>query len=271
MQIAHPLVAAGVADHSDFTARPFDRLWRTVDTALTVIFGDDERWREAAARVHDVHAGVSGSRHDAAYSALDPALLLWVHATLVDSSIEAYATFVRPLPAEIRARYYLEMRRMGSAFGVPEHLHPPTYPDLRAYLRETIASLRPGEESRRLARHVLEPSAPLAMTPLVRLGALAAVGLTPPPIRAGLGLRWGPGAEMAFRSAAATIRRSLPLVPARMRRWPHAREAEDRVAASTPFPFRPPAGVAAGPRPAPSAAPARSRRAGSGSSPRRSG
>ena len=40
MQIAHPQVAAGVADHSDFTRNPYDRLWRTVDAALTVIFGD---------------------------------------------------------------------------------------------------------------------------------------------------------------------------------------------------------------------------------------
>src|SRR4029453_11604113 len=83
MQVAHPLVAAGgadpsgftakpfdrpsrdihprragVADHSDFTANPFDRLWRTIDAALTVIFGDTEQWRAAVDRVHLIHEQV---------------------------------------------------------------------------------------------------------------------------------------------------------------------------------------------------------------------
>lgn len=229
MQVAHPMVAAGVADHSDFTVAPFDRLWRTVDTALTVIFGDSEQWRSAVERVQRIHDVVSGERGGRRYAAVDPDLLLWVHATLVDSSIEAYSRLVRPIPFGVRARYYLEMRRMGTAFGVPEAMHPPTYADFRAYLGRTICALEIGDESRVVARRVLSPPTPLVLWPAGIASGLMSVGLLPPPIRSGLGLRWNRGTERAFTAAAAVVRSTLPLLPDRARRWPHAREAERRM------------------------------------------
>ncbi|MEX2406367.1 MAG: oxygenase MpaB family protein [Actinomycetota bacterium] len=229
MQVAHPLVAAGVADHSHFADDPFDRLWRTVDTTLTVVFGDTEQWRSAVDRVNGIHARVHGERDGAPYSALDPELLLWVHATLVDSSLAAYHAFVRPVPPEIRERYYLEMRRMGSAFGVPESLHPPTYADFRAYMVGTIAQLQIGEESRRMARRVLSPPAPAVLFPAGTVSGLLSVGLLPARIRWGLGLRWNRGTERAFVAAARIVRSTRPLLPDRVRRWPHAREADRRM------------------------------------------
>lgn len=229
MQVAHPMVAAGVADHSHLTAEPFDRLWRTVDTALTVVFGDSEQWRAAVRRVGGIHAHVRGERGAVPYSALDPNLLLWVHATLVDSSLVTYERFVRPLSPRQRERYYLEMLRMGSAFGIPDALQPPTYGDFRRYLERAIGGLGIGEECRQVARAVLSPPAPLVLSPVGLLSGLAAVGMLPPRIRSGLGLRWDPGAERAFRAIAATVRWTLPLLPDRVRRWPHAREAERRM------------------------------------------
>jgi uncharacterized protein (DUF2236 family) len=229
MQVAHPLVAAGVADHSDFTANPFDRLWRTIDAALTVIFGDTEQWRAAVDRVHLIHEQVDGSRGPIRYSALDAQLLLWVHATFVDSSIAAYDAFVRPMPIRVRERYYLEMRRMGTAFGVPEDVHPPTYAEFRAYVDATVDGLVVGDESRAVARRVLSPVMPRILAPAGLLGGLASVGLLPPRIRSELRLRWSRGAEAAFRAMASALRATVPLLPDRIRTWPHARTAALRV------------------------------------------
>jgi uncharacterized protein (DUF2236 family) len=229
MQAAHPLVAAGVADHSDFTAEPFDRLWRTVDTALSVIFGDSDVWPTAVERVNEIHTRVRGERDGIPYSALDPELLLWVHATLVDSSLAAYERFVRPVQPGIRERYYLEMRRMGTAFGVPDTLHPPTYAEFRTYLERTTSALEIGDESRLVARRVLSPPAPLVLFPAGLASGLLAVGLVPPRIRSGLGLRWNRKTELAFVATAALLRSTLTLLPDRVRRWPHARQAERRM------------------------------------------
>jgi uncharacterized protein (DUF2236 family) len=229
MQVAHPLVAAGVADHSDFTRNPYDRLWRTVDAALTVIFGDAEQARTVVRRVNGVHEHVRGERAPASYSALDPELLLWVHATLVDSSIAAYSTFVRPMPSTVRERYYLEMRRMGTAFGVPEDLHPPSYAAFRAYVDTTVAGLDVNDECRAVAREVLSPPMPPLVVPAGLLGGLGSVGLLPARLRSELGLRWNRGAEHAFAAMATSLRTVVPLLPARVRFWPHARLALHRV------------------------------------------
>ena len=232
MQVAHPLVAAGVVDHSDFTANPFDRLWRTVDAALTVVFGDEEQALAATVRVNEIHRGVNGARGDVAYSAVDPALLLWVHATLVDTSIESYSAFVRPMPDPMRDRYYHEMKRMGAAFGVPDDLHPPTYADFRRYVATTIATLDVGDESRTVSRQVLAPAMPSLVVPAGLTGGLASVGLLPPRIRTELGLRWNRGTQTAFDALAAALRAGIPLLPDRVRFWPHARQAAHRVASN---------------------------------------
>jgi uncharacterized protein (DUF2236 family) len=155
-----------------------------------------------------------------------------VHATLVDSSIAAYDAFVRPMPPPVRERYYLEMRRMGTAFGVPEDLHPSSYAAFRSYVDATIAGLAINDECRAIARQVLSPPMPAPVVPAGLLGGLGSVGLLPPRVRFELRLRWNRGTEAAFRGMAATVRAAVPLLPANVRFWPHARQAAHRVGAN---------------------------------------
>jgi len=101
LQVAHPLVAAGVAEHSDFRENPWKRLEGTMNAVWAVVFGTRAQADRAARRVRAMHSRVQG--HTAAgtpYSALDPELLLWVHATLVDTALLVYGQWVRPLGAE---------------------------------------------------------------------------------------------------------------------------------------------------------------------------
>src|SRR3954464_1731513 len=90
MHLAHPSVSAGVADHSGFAADPFARLRRTLDASYTIVFGSEADAREVARRIARVHDHVTGP----GYAANDPALLLWVHATLVDTALRIYQRFV---------------------------------------------------------------------------------------------------------------------------------------------------------------------------------
>ena len=79
MQVAHPLVAAGVDQHSDFRRAPVPRLLRTVDTTLAIVFGERAEADRAFRRIDRVHAPVRGSAADGrSYRARDPRLLLWV-------------------------------------------------------------------------------------------------------------------------------------------------------------------------------------------------
>ena len=89
MQVAHPLVAAAVKEHSDFRRDPLRRLTRTLNTTLAVVFGDDRAAERAIARMNRIHRSVRGTAPTGrAYRAMDPALLLWVQATLVLGSLD---------------------------------------------------------------------------------------------------------------------------------------------------------------------------------------
>jgi uncharacterized protein (DUF2236 family) len=60
LQIAHPLVAAGVADHSRFEHEPLQRLWRTLDLTLTMVFGSAADALAPVQQIQRVHAHVHG-------------------------------------------------------------------------------------------------------------------------------------------------------------------------------------------------------------------
>ena len=77
LQIAHPLVAAGVAEHSDFRADPWLRLSGTLRSYLRIVYGTADEARGEIRRLHDLHRGVRGDvlgagpreRHVRRYSA----------------------------------------------------------------------------------------------------------------------------------------------------------------------------------------------------------
>jgi uncharacterized protein (DUF2236 family) len=229
LQLAHPMVAAGVADHSDFGQDAFGRLANTLDLTLTVSFGDEYQRRAAAARVADTHRQISGTRADRPYRALDPELLLWVHATLVDSALVTFDRFVASIGLRARARYHEEMKRQAVAFGVPEDRMPGSFEDFRRYVDGMVASLEITGNARDLSRGVLRPPSPVPLRPLVGLSRFVTVGLLPERIRAGYGLGWDTRHERMFAVLAAGIRAGIRVLPDAWRRWPHARDADRRL------------------------------------------
>jgi uncharacterized protein (DUF2236 family) len=235
MQIAHPAVAAGVADHSDFPEEPYQRLWRTLDAMLTISFGDRDQSAQMAERVTAVHRRVNGQTPDGVpYDALDPELLLWVHATGTDTALVTYKLFVSELTRVDRERYYEDMKRQAVALETPAAVLPQTLADFERYVERTCATLEISDQARRLARDILSPPVPLALQPVSRFLELITTGLLPLPLREGYGLRWSSSRERLLHTSVRSIRGMLPFLPAVLRRWPHARGAAKRAAAKAP-------------------------------------
>src|ERR671933_1699408 len=60
LQVAHPLVAAGVAEFSNYREDPWGRLYRTLDLTTQVVFGDSEAVKEGSERLHRIHSRGQG-------------------------------------------------------------------------------------------------------------------------------------------------------------------------------------------------------------------
>jgi uncharacterized protein (DUF2236 family) len=228
LQLAHPMVAAGVADHSDFPRRALERLGRTLDLTLATVFGSDAEAEEAIASIRRVHERVRGARAGRSYRATDPRLLLWVNATLVDTTLVVYERFVRRLSDEERNRYYEESKGLGPLYGIPDEVTPPDIEAFGAYMRDMLGGdqLTATEESRRLVQAVLRPPLPLRWRVPTEAVRPVTVALLPPRIRDMFGLRAGSAARVALAATSVASRALLPLLPNRLRIFPQARAAE---------------------------------------------
>jgi uncharacterized protein (DUF2236 family) len=218
MQLAHPKVALGVDEHSDFRQQPIRRLRRTIRMTMAIVFGDRETALGAARAVNQVHAGVRGR----GYRALDPELLLWVHATLADTALVTYETFVQRLSARERDDFYQEFKLMGELLGIPPGRFPITLGDFALYLDEMMSSgpVRVGRRAHELARHVLRPGLRLLPGPFMVPLEIITTGLLPPTLRDQYGLAWGSSQQRAYRLAVRTLPRIIALTPSLIRVWP---------------------------------------------------
>ena len=231
LQLAHPAVAAGVHDHSSFRGSvlaSFRRMQSTVRAMLALTFGDTEQMITAAATINAIHDGVSGRVREGegeAYSAHDPDLQRWVHATLIESIPLTYELLVGPLSARERDRYCSEAAIMEPLLGMRAGWLPRDSAQLDAYMREMLAggSIAVTDSNRALARAVLYPPHWYVAWPAFRAVQLLAIGSLPPSIRSAYGFEWRACDERALARWTGLLRRSLRLLPPIAREWPSAR------------------------------------------------
>lgn len=263
LQIAHPLVAEGVAEHSDFRGDPWSRLSGTIRSYLRIVYGTVRAARGEVSRLNRLHRSVTGSVEDptararlgARYAARDPELSLWVHATLVDATIVTVDAWQESLSRQRRAAYYAETRPIGRAFGIPDTLLPADLDAFERYVDGMLGDrgpVHPTETARSLADVILHP--PLG--PLVERGALAsrlgslreplarvaggippaaydwsllpALSLLPERTRREYGFRWGLREQATAAWVARWWRTARPWFPETVRIFPQARAAERR-------------------------------------------
>ncbi|HEX9234861.1 MAG TPA: oxygenase MpaB family protein, partial [Actinomycetota bacterium] len=128
MQAAHPLVLAGARQTGFYERNPWKRLERTLRLQFAITFGSRAEAREAAERINRVHADIHGVDEvtGLAYDALDPELLLWVHACLIDSSLLFERLTVGRLDDEGRNGFHHEQMVGAEMLGLPRDRIPPT-------------------------------------------------------------------------------------------------------------------------------------------------
>jgi uncharacterized protein (DUF2236 family) len=236
MQLAHPLIAAGVSDHSHFRQSPFaalQRLHGTVGSMLALTFGDEHEATATVARIREIHdrvrgrlgADVGAYRAGTCYSAHDPELLLWVHATIADSMLLAYEALVQSLTDEERNAYLEQAVPRMQQIGVPGDRAPRSVSDLRAYIDAMIGGrLVVSPAARALAEALVRPPFGPVVFPLTRLHRLLTIGLLPPPIREMYGYAWSDRDARRCARAVRIIRRARAWSPRWLACWPSSRK-----------------------------------------------
>lgn len=180
-QALHPLAIAAVADHSDYRNDVWGRYGRTTNYVTTTIFGTTKQAQALGARVRAVHVPIRGLDRVTGlpYSADDPTLLLWIHATLVASFLAAFRRFVRPLPGAEADRYVAEMVRQAELVGLEAGEVPASEAANQAFLDSCAGSLQITRTAREAVDTVLHPPLPVFLRPVWAVAGQAAISILP--------------------------------------------------------------------------------------------
>lgn len=230
MQIAHPLVAAGVIDHSRYLQDPFGRALSTFLLGQMLTFGSTGKAYTAAKTINHLHQHVQGTlpiqagcyAPGTSYDARDPALLLWVYATLIDTILLTYPLCIGPLSQIEQETYYQESKKFVRLLGLSEKYVPENVHALQAYVQAMTYSdqLAATPQSRQLAQAVLFPPATRLLRPAMHLNLHVTSALLAPPIRELFDLPWSANRQYIFNLSTSALRTIIPALPPLLRTLP---------------------------------------------------
>jgi uncharacterized protein (DUF2236 family) len=242
LQLAHPWVAAAIAQHSRVLADPIGRFHGTFNLMFTMVFGTTEQALAAARRLHGRHAHISGKLAEAAgsfaagsgYRANDVAALRWVHATLIDTALVAHELVHPPLSAEDRERYWGEACLFAAFFGIPQDALPPRWADFVCYNETMWRSdvLTVSDEARKIAGAVLSGAGTRLLMPTWYRALTAR--LLPARLRDDFALPYDDVTSRKTDRALDLLRRVYLWIPNRLRHVGPYQEARARLAGRRP-------------------------------------
>ncbi|HET6654740.1 MAG TPA: oxygenase MpaB family protein [Gammaproteobacteria bacterium] len=217
LQVAHPAVGRGVAEHSNFTDRPMDRLRATMTYVYCMAFGSRAEKRAIRSQVNAVHRHINGPGYDA----FDPELQLWVAATLYDTALTLYERWIRPLDDEMAEIIYRQYRVLGTALQMREEQWPADRAAFRAYWNDMIPRLEVTDAARAVCRDLFHPpSVPMPVRATMPLNRLVTAALLPAPIREAYNIEWNARRQRRFNRFSNSVSLVYPLVPRAIRQFP---------------------------------------------------
>jgi uncharacterized protein (DUF2236 family) len=236
LQLAHPLIAEGVYEHSSFRVNPrtaISRLRHTVGAMLALTFGDEATQAAAYAGIRAIHRRVNGQLSvDAGrfaagtpYSAEDPNLVLWVHATLMESIPLVYERVVAPLTIAERDEYCVDAAPVAIALGARADEVPRSWTAVRARIDATYRAnaIAVTPHARELSRALLSPRFTAPLAPLTWVNRLFAIGDLPPFVREQYGFEWTDANARSLDTMGSILRAVRHGTPSMLALWPQAR------------------------------------------------
>lgn len=237
LQLAHPWVAAAIAEHSTTFADPIGRFHRTFDIVFAMVFGSLDRAVLSSRQLHRRHAMIVGEMPETVgpfaagsrYCANDIPSLRWVHATLVETALMAHELVLPPLAVEERERYWTESRTFGALFGLTGDDLPADWSGFVAYTAAMAQSdtLTVSPAAREIAAQIFGGARPWLRPP--RWYRALTASLVPERLRAGFGFELDARDAKSADNALRWIKRVYPKLPDRLRYVGPYQEAQARL------------------------------------------
>jgi uncharacterized protein (DUF2236 family) len=220
LQLAHPWVAAALAEHSTVIDRPIARFHNTFRIVFGMIFGSLDQALAAARHLYALHAQIRGElpadvarwKRGSRYEANEIGALRWVFATLVESAVLAYNCVLPALTVAEREQYHAECITLAALFGLPALALPESWEAFAMFNRQMHESVDLGvSDAARAMAHNLLRGAGSWLRPPHWYRALTVEWL-PERFREEFGLDFG----IAEQQSAAQARRFLPAIYRRL-------------------------------------------------------
>lgn len=237
LQLAHPWVAAAIAEHSTTLADPVGRFHRTFDIVFAMVFGSLDRAMLSSRQLHRRHSMIVGQMPETVgpfaagsrYCANDIPSLRWVHATLVETALMANDLVLPPLSVEERERYWAESRTFGALFGLTVDDLPADWAGFAAYTAAMVQSdtLTVSPAARAIAAQIFGGARPWLRPP--RWYRALTARMLPERLRAGFGFDLDERDKRAADNALRWIGRIYPKLPERLRYVGPYQEAQARL------------------------------------------
>ncbi|QFZ18337.1 oxygenase MpaB family protein [Saccharothrix syringae] len=142
LQAAHPAIGAAVGRYSVYNARPWRRLFRTLESLQTYVYGSASEQRRELARLERLHRRMQGTDdHGRPFTAADAQARAWVHLTLFDAVLTMHRLGGDPLSPEETERFYAEWRGLGRVFGLAEADMPATAAGFQEYFDHMVTDV----------------------------------------------------------------------------------------------------------------------------------
>ncbi|MCV7040904.1 hypothetical protein BST36_16795 [Mycolicibacterium moriokaense] len=246
MQNMHPQLGAAVQQHSIFFIERMPRLFRSVYPIGGVVF-DGDRAPKTGAQVRDYHIGIKGvDDQGRRYSALNPDVFYWAHATFFKSTLLAAEWLGGGLTDAQRRQLFDEHITWYRMYGMSMRPVPKSWEEFQEYWDHMCNNVL---ENNWAAREVLDlssmPKHPslewmpdwlwkLQIAVMQRFFNFATVGLFDPPVRELMGYTWSPRQERLHRLFGKTVYWVTKFLPKRMMMHPRKRSAWDRATGRLP-------------------------------------
>lgn len=222
LQLANPAIGRGVAEHSTFTERPVNRLKGTLTYVYAVVYGNDSQVNEVRRRVNRAHVPVHRPADETStgYNAYDPALQLWVVATLYDTALTIIEKIYGPLDDDSADAMYQDYARIGTALQLPPGMWPKDRAEFHRYWADRVATLHAEDAGVRVGRGLLFPKhTALWYRAIIPPARFLTAGLLPHQLREDFGLAWSDRHERRFNRTFRILAVAYPRLPQGIRYW----------------------------------------------------